>query len=179
MILVGLGASEVPLSWRPRNPQDDEDGWGDFEAPVDEPAPLPFRALSLRPHRLRFGLASPRASTMDLLTNQLVDLNVTSSSRDPWQERPSWEKGEKTVKAERAKAPKPVQPRPDPNTFSLMPTTLSFKTTWSMMKTTLGDFETVDPVPPPPKPAVAVSAIDLLSSESRSTTTQPKSSPRV
>lgn len=110
---------------------------------------------------------------MDMFTNKLIDLDLK-----PQQEPPSWEKPEQMAKAKRAESPqKPVQPKSDPNVLFDAD---DFELQDDMVddEDDFGDFETVDSAPPPPpKPVVVVSAIDLLSSESRPSTAQPKKQP--
>jgi hypothetical protein len=114
---------------------------------------------------------------MDMFTNKLIDLDVASLALEPRQERPSWEKAEQTAKAKRLEPPqKPVQAKSDPNVLFDAD---DFELQDDMVddEDDFGDFETVASVPPPPKPVVAVSAIDVLSSEFRASTAQPKKQP--
>ncbi|KAK0722743.1 hypothetical protein B0T26DRAFT_641296 [Lasiosphaeria miniovina] len=61
---------------------DDDDTWGDFEIPAAVPSP------QTDPPRNRI----TRASTIDIMSNKLVDVGSNTSTLEPWQERPSWER---------------------------------------------------------------------------------------
>ncbi|KAM7197726.1 hypothetical protein V8F33_005450 [Rhypophila sp. PSN 637] len=67
--------------------REEEDDWGDFEAP-EGPSQVPTGPTTIQePVRNRV----VRASTIDMLSNKLVDLDTTSSSTKPWANKPSWE----------------------------------------------------------------------------------------
>lgn len=118
--LSHLGAQGAPQRSEPFPPlqqqpvqNDDDDGWGDFVDPVDAaPPPPPPQTIASTattstptPPRSRV----TRASTIDLMTNKLVDLDFSTSTPEPWQQRPSWEKDSKPEK------PKKPARNPDPN----------------------------------------------------------------
>ncbi|KAK1835260.1 hypothetical protein QBC39DRAFT_423828 [Podospora conica] len=172
--LGGLGSVQSPAVMAASPAQEDDDGWGDFEAPVDEPSPpvIPSTKAATAPPPGRTRIT--RASTIDMLTNKLIDLDVASLALESRQEQPLREKTEQPKRAEPPQ--KPVQPKSDPNVLFDAD---DFELQDDMVddEDDFGDFETVDPVPPPPKPVVAVSVIDLLSSEPHSSTVQPKKQP--
>ncbi|KAK5664025.1 hypothetical protein OQA88_239 [Cercophora sp. LCS_1] len=72
-------------------PDEDDDAWGDFEvATNDAPQPPPtVPRPNVEPPQVRTRVT--RASTIDLMTNKLVDLNL-EPKLEPWQEPPSWVK---------------------------------------------------------------------------------------
>jgi len=83
------------------NTDDDDDGWGDFEVAAIQPAPPPVASSAkTEPSRTRV----VRASTMDLMNNNLLDIGPAPSTLATWQERSSWEepaKQSKTAKTAR------------------------------------------------------------------------------
>ncbi|KAK0630587.1 hypothetical protein B0T17DRAFT_507049 [Bombardia bombarda] len=87
--LAGLQSGPSLIGQKPVEKDEDEDGWGDFEvAPPEEPAQPPTVQVP-RPDPGRTRIV--RASTMDLMSNNLVDLMPTQPKLESWQERPSWE----------------------------------------------------------------------------------------
>ncbi|KAK0646570.1 hypothetical protein B0T16DRAFT_413767 [Cercophora newfieldiana] len=168
--LTGLaGAQNTQTAAKPQalDTQDDDDDFGDFEAPTDFPEPLPLPVVSSPkvespPLRTRVH----RASTIDLMTNKLVDLGV-SSTLEPWQERPSWERKEKTQQLAPKHDPKPAQKplqKPDPNVLFDAD---DFELQGNVADDDgddFGDFETGITAQPTVAAAPAKSALDLLGS---------------
>ncbi|KAK0623516.1 hypothetical protein B0T14DRAFT_516438 [Immersiella caudata] len=162
-------AQNNPLAAEPNllDTQDDDDDFGDFEAPTDFPQPLPVVShpkVEYPPPRTRVH----RASTIDLLTNKLVDLGAPSTL-EPWQARPSWERKEKVQEPPRMPVqkavPKPVQ-NADPNVlfdaddFELQDAVAEEE------EDDFGDFETEITAQPTIAASPAKSALDLLGSVS-------------
>lgn len=159
---------------------DDDDAWGDFEiAPTNAPQPPPAITspkVETLPPRTRV----TRASTIDLMTNKLVDLDLTSSTLEPWQERPSWEKKETA-------APKPVPVAAPKPTKASDPNVLFDADDFELQSGIVeeddefGDFETgaasvavaAPAIVAAPAAAPASSALDLLSSLDSNVTALP------
>ena len=88
-------------------PADDEDGWGDFESaePVPKPAfvaatpPVPASAV---PQRTRI----VRASTIDLISNNLVDVGLSSEPSPA----PAWSQAPPAPRPAPRAAPRPADP---------------------------------------------------------------------
>ncbi|KAK0711118.1 hypothetical protein B0H67DRAFT_584280 [Lasiosphaeris hirsuta] len=180
------GLTEPPSGQNaPAAGEEDDDGWGDFEtaathAPQPRPALSTFSSMSsaggvgstgsmgtatAEPPRTRL----VRASTIDLMTNKLLDIDLTSSTLEPWQQRPSWEK------TESVKSPPKAKQSPNPNVLFDAD---DFDGEGEGDDDDFGDFETVGA---PASIPVAVSAkptVDLLSATiSNSTVQQPKKQP--
>jgi len=167
--IAGFAGIEKPAEQTASVTQDD-DAWGDFEEPTEFPQEPPV-VLSSRvespPTRTRI----TRASTIDLMTNKLVDLGI-SSTPEPWQERPSWEKSGGSKQSQgfvrqpaQESAQKPVQ-HSDPNVL--------------FDADDFGDFETDTTAQPTAAVAPVNSALDLLVSVSPmpvSRVAQPKKQP--
>ncbi|KAL2020289.1 hypothetical protein VTK56DRAFT_8613 [Thermocarpiscus australiensis] len=95
-----------PAAQHPSETEEDDDGWGDFEVAPPKPPPQPAAPVTM--------IEQPRsrvirASTIDMLSNKLVDLGMGTTGPEPWQERPSWEKETKTQQ------PRKPARNPDPN----------------------------------------------------------------
>ena len=174
-------AASVPETIETRD-EDDDDTWGDFEvAPTDAPQPPPVIKVPTLPPRTRV----TRASTIDLMTNKLVDLDLASSTLEPWQERPSWEKKEKAApKPAPSAAPKPAKAS-DPNVL-FDADDFELQSDIVEEDDEFGDFETgaasvavaAPAIVAPPVAAPALSALDLLSSlDSNVTAPPPKRQP--
>lgn len=157
--LGGFGGLQSPPSTlsvvqKPTQTEEDDDGWGDFEVAPTSPPPQPTFSRADNP-RSRV----TRASTLDMLSNKLVDLGLESSAPEPWQQRPSWE-----TEAKAQKPPKPVH-NPDPNVLF----DADFEAENELDEDDdFGDFETGDTVttsqaPPAAPAATTTSALDLLS----------------
>ncbi|KAK3692941.1 hypothetical protein B0T22DRAFT_31508 [Podospora appendiculata] len=105
---AGVQSGPSLVQQTPVKPDEDEDGWGDFEVASPEtsqPPAFPESLSKAEPPRTRV----VRAQTMDLIANKLVDVGITPSGLDSWQERPSWEAPTK------APAKKPDSQKPKPN----------------------------------------------------------------
>jgi len=164
----GLGgiqsqSTSFQTTQEPAQTEEDDDGWGDFEvAQVQAPPPPPAQTTVANPPRGRV----MRASTMDMMTNKLLDLDLETSAPEPWQKRPSWEKD-----------PKPSQPHkparnPDPDVLF----DADFEAGNGVGEDDdFGDFETGTPAEVIPQAALATSALDLLSLDS--TPAPPKKQP--
>ncbi|KAL1844061.1 hypothetical protein VTJ49DRAFT_5812 [Mycothermus thermophilus] len=159
-------SSFPPLQQQPVQ-TDDDDGWGDFVDPTDAAPPPPpptITAATATPTPLRSRVT--RASTIDLMTNKLVDLGLDTSTPEPWQQRPSWEKDSKPEK------PKKPAHNPDPNVLF----DADFEAENDLDEyDEFGDFETGTPVTSVFPAAPATSALDLLSLSS--TPAPPKKQP--
>ncbi|KAK4123746.1 hypothetical protein N657DRAFT_680888 [Parathielavia appendiculata] len=130
--------------------EDDEDGWGDFEVAPANPSPQPV-ASSTATSQPRARLT--RASTIDMMTNKLVDLGLESSTPEPWQHRPSWERD-----ATMAQTQKPAR-NPDPNVLF----DADFEAeSGAHDDEDFGDFETGTTAVTIPQAAPTASALDLL-----------------
>ncbi|KAK4106581.1 hypothetical protein N658DRAFT_512381 [Parathielavia hyrcaniae] len=134
--------------------EDDEDGWGDFEVAPAHPSPQPV-PLSTATSQPRARLT--RASTIDMMTNKLVDLGFETSAPEPWQHRPSWDKNAPIPQTQ-----KPAR-NPDPNVL--------FDADFEAESGThddedFGDFETETTAATIPQAAPTASALDLLSLDS-------------
>ncbi|KAL2271675.1 hypothetical protein VTJ83DRAFT_1046 [Remersonia thermophila] len=164
--------SQPPSSFPPLHQQsaqaDDDDGWGDFVDPTEAAPPPPPTATATATTTTAAPLRSrvTRASTIDMMTNKLVDLGLDTSTPEPWQQRPSWEKDSKPEKPK-----KPVH-NPDPNVLF----DADFEAENELDEDDeFGDFETGTPVTSVSPAAPATSALDLLSLAS--TTVPPKKQP--
>ncbi|SPQ22405.1 aea49c4c-1e40-4d78-bc8a-a0bbec01bacc [Thermothielavioides terrestris] len=144
--------------------QEDDDGWGDFEVAQDsspaQPAAAASASTSTNPAQPRTRVI--RASTLDLLSNRLLDLSPDTSAPEPWQQRPSWETNTRTQPP-----PKPAKParHPDPNVLF----DADFETengTNGDDADEFGDFVSGTPASRAPETAPAASALDLLSLDS-------------
>ncbi|KAK3357497.1 hypothetical protein B0T25DRAFT_451078 [Lasiosphaeria hispida] len=150
--------------------EEDDDAWGDFEtaatnAPQPQPALSSFSSMG-EPPRTRL----VRASTIDLMTNKLLDIDLTSSTLEPWQERPSWER------AESGKLSQKTKKNSDPNV--LFDADDFDGAEGEGGDDDFGDFETVGAPAAIPVVVSAQPTIDLLSSAfGNSTVQQPKKQP--
>ncbi|KAK4456254.1 hypothetical protein QBC34DRAFT_389411 [Podospora aff. communis PSN243] len=181
--LGGLaGTQNTSLTAEPNllDGQDDDDDFGDFEAPTDFPQPFPAvasRQVASPPARTRVH----RASTIDLLTNNLVDLGAPSTL-EPWQERPSWERREKAQEPPRMpvqKAVSKVVQNADPNVL-FDAEDFELQEAADEDEDDFGDFETEITTQPAVAVAPVKSALDLLGSVSPvqpSRPAQPKKQP--
>ncbi|KAK4242600.1 hypothetical protein C8A03DRAFT_40098 [Achaetomium macrosporum] len=136
----------------PAKTEGDDDGWGDFEVASPQFPPEP-PAPSTTANRPRARVA--RASTIDMMSNKLLDLDLEESAPEPWQQRPSWERDTKT-----RPTPKPVR-NPDPNV--LFDADFEAENGMNEDDDEFGDFETGTPASTIPQTVSAKSAIDLLS----------------
>ncbi|KAG7290529.1 hypothetical protein NEMBOFW57_000532 [Staphylotrichum longicolle] len=164
----GLGgfqsqSASFQLTQEPAQTEEDDDGWGDFEvAQVNAPPPPPAPVTVANPPRGRV----MRASTMDMMTNKLLDLDLEAPTPEPWQNRPSWEKD--------AKPQQPHKPARNPDPDVLFDA--DFEADNGVNEDDdFGDFETGTPAEIIPKAATATSALDLLSLDSIQA--QPKKQP--
>ncbi|KAK1751722.1 hypothetical protein QBC47DRAFT_390842 [Echria macrotheca] len=146
---------------------EDDDAWGDFEvAPTNVPQPPPVKTEPPLP-RTRI----LRADTIDLMTNKLVDVGI-SSTLEPWQERPSWEKKKEPMPAKKA----------DPNVL-FDAEDFELQTEEPEDDDDFGDFETgasavtAPAAAAPAAPAPVPSAFDLLSSLDSDLAPPPKKQP--
>ncbi|KXX79478.1 hypothetical protein MMYC01_203733 [Madurella mycetomatis] len=99
------GVSSLAAQKAPQ-PEEDDDGWGEFEVAPAHPPPQPAAPSTMSgPPRTRI----TRASTLDMLSNKLLDLGLETSTTEPWQERPSWEKDVRTQQP-----PQKLARNPDP-----------------------------------------------------------------
>ncbi len=151
--------------------QEDDDGWGDFEvASPTPPPPQPVAALSTSSNLPRARVT--RASTIDMMTNKLVDLGLETSAPEPWQLQPQWEEKD-------SRKPAPAKPAHNPNPDVLFDA--DFEADNPVAEDDdFGDFETGTPAAVvPPQRAPAKSALDLLSLDSTpaSAPPQPKKQP--
>ncbi|GAB1320559.1 Serine/threonine-protein kinase ppk6 [Madurella fahalii] len=159
--LGGLGSfpgQHVPSSAAQKAPQqeEDDDGWGDFEVAPAYPPPQPAAPSTMTgPPRTRV----TRASTLDMLSNKLLDLGLETSTPAPWQERPSWEKDAKTQQPPR----KPAR-NPDPNV--LFDVDFEAANGANGADDEFGDFETGATGAITDQAATTKSALDLLSLDS-------------
>lgn len=137
-MLGALGAKGAVLQQPAQDPEDEEEGWGDFEeAPTATPtmtAPvIPRRKSSLlmSTERLKTAPAPApqpptrnriyRADTLDLMSNHLVALGGPKTP-EPWQARPSWETATAVKSpgfqapglASQLNTPKPAAPKSKP-----------------------------------------------------------------
>lgn len=153
----GFGNQTTSFSVAQKTPQpeEDDDGWGDFEVAPANPSPQP--AVS-SPTATAGGPRTrvTRASTFDMLSNKLLDLDLETSAPEPWQSRPSWEKNERTQQ--------PQQParNPDPNVLF----DADFETgngTDGGDDDEFGDFETGAAGAPTSQTGTTKPAVDLLS----------------
>lgn len=133
--------------------EEDDEGWGEFEVAFPSPAPQP-PAPSTTAERPRSRVI--RASTIDMLSNKLVNLAVETSTPEPWQQRPSWEKD-----------PKPQQPpqsarNPDANVLF----DADFEAQNGDGEDEFGNFETGTSALAAPQAAPSKTAVDLLSLDS-------------
>lgn len=186
----GCLAAAPPLS-QPLTVPDDDDGWGDFEvaepsqfsaaptasnqgtwrAQAPAPAPAPVYGVSSEPQpRARI----VRASTMDLMTNNLVDTgNLPSPSKDS-----SWAQPAK-VRPKMKTIPSDPNVMFDVDDFELQAGGPDDADDDNEEDDEFGDFETVAPAPRQPKPAPvwssnAAASLDLLSiDDSLQSTPQP------
>ncbi|KAK3322555.1 hypothetical protein B0H66DRAFT_554664 [Apodospora peruviana] len=170
--LAGLhGAS----SQKPAETEDEDDAWGDFEAPEDLLRPPAVPEPKPKPARTRI----VRASTIDLFTNKLVDVGTTATPLESWAERPSWEAPVQKVTVQR-----PAH-NPDPN---ILFDAADFELQGHDDDDDFGDFET-DVAPPPPVTISAVGGllaanlsapskpVDLLADSLINATTEPRKQP--
>ena len=138
----------------PTQTEADDDGWGDFEVAQTNPPPPPPAPTITTTATNQSRARVTRASTIDMMTNKLVDLGLETSTLEPWQHRPSWEKD-----AKKQQPPKPPR-NPDPDVL--------FDADFEAENGTnedddFGDFETGASAVAVPRPAPAPSALDLLS----------------
>ncbi|KAM7202103.1 hypothetical protein V8F20_004557 [Naviculisporaceae sp. PSN 640] len=79
--LSGLGGFQSPqVQTKQESVKEEDDDWGDFEAPAGA-AQIPAVSNTIQePVRNRV----VRASTIDMLSNKLIDLSTTPSNPDPW-----------------------------------------------------------------------------------------------
>ncbi|KAK3375186.1 hypothetical protein B0H63DRAFT_482106 [Podospora didyma] len=148
----GLGAQGISsLTGTKPIEAEEDDAWGDFEVAAAEPPQPPVAGKKVDPPRNRI----MRAPTMDLMTNKLVDLDLTSSTLESWQERPSWE----------TPAPQKSLQNPDPNVIFDAD---DFGAEESVVDADadFGDFEAVPAARAAPKGTAFKSALDLLSLDS-------------
>ncbi|KAK3333101.1 hypothetical protein B0T19DRAFT_116749 [Cercophora scortea] len=112
--LAGIQTGPSLVQQTAVKPDEDEDGWGDFEVAspvISQPQPpFPESLTKAEPPRTRV----VRAQTMDLIANKLVDVGITPSGLDAWQEPPSWEAPLAKVPAKKPDSQKPKS-NPDPN----------------------------------------------------------------
>ncbi|KAI1417577.1 hypothetical protein F5Y13DRAFT_59978 [Hypoxylon sp. FL1857] len=113
------GAQFQPTQPNVQTDEDDDDGWGDFEvAPnVHQPsatsvtATIPSRSAAKEPQNQPLGRTRVvRASTIDLMTNNLLDLGISSTPNDnargsPFAQGPSRHVKQPTPKIASPKAP--------------------------------------------------------------------------
>ncbi len=137
--------------------EEDDDGWGDFEvAQTNQPPPSAAPTIATtaaNPPRARV----TRASTIDMMSNKLVDLGLEASIPEPWQHRPSWER-----EAKKQQPPKTAR-NPDPDVLF----DADFEAENDLNEDDdFGDFETGTPAVAVSRPAPVSSALDLLSLDS-------------
>ncbi len=139
----------------PAQTEEDDDGWGDFEVAQNNSPPPPaaptIATTAANPPRARV----TRASTIDMMSNKLLDLGLETSTPEPWQHRPSWERD-----AKKQQPPKPAR-NPDPDVLF----DADFENSLNE-DDDFGDFETGAPTVAIPRPALVSSALDLLSLDS-------------
>lgn len=158
--LGGLGgfqnqATTFPGFQEPAQAEEDDDGWGDFEVAPANPPPQPLvPTTASNPPQTQV----TRMSTLDIMSNKLVDLNMDSSAPDPFGQRTSWESSGK------AQQPQKAVRNPDPNVLF----DADFEAEHGAEDDDdFGDFETGTPVTAiPPQKAPPTSALDLLSLDS-------------
>ncbi|KAK3906333.1 hypothetical protein C8A05DRAFT_29775 [Staphylotrichum tortipilum] len=144
--------------------REDDDGWGDFEvASPNPPPPQPAAVPNTTSNPIRSRVT--RASTIDMMTNKLVDLGLETSAPDPWETRPRWENS--------SQKPAPVKPAHNPNPDVLFDA--DFEADNPVTEDDdFGDFETGAPAAvDPQRSAPAKSALDLLSLDSTPTPAAP------
>ncbi|KAH6636597.1 hypothetical protein F5144DRAFT_186152 [Chaetomium tenue] len=158
--LGGLGgfqnqATASPAPQGPVQAEEDDDGWGDFEvAPTSPPPPPLVPAMASNPPRAQV----TRMSTIDIMSNKLVDLNLDLSTPDPYEQRASWESSGKTQQPQKSVR------NPDPNVLF----DADFEAEHGAEDDDdFGDFETGTPATAVPlQTAPPSSALDLLSLDS-------------
>lgn len=96
--LGGFRAPSEPMN-QVSSKAEEEDDWGDFEAPEDAPQISALPDVEPEPVRNRI----VRASTIDMLNNKLVDVGISSNPDPPPNQRPE------------KKEAKPTARTPDPN----------------------------------------------------------------
>lgn len=193
-----------PQTFQPpaQESQDDEDGWGDFEeAPPSAAAtkPPPSIPTNNNPPVTKTGpMAKPgslskprihRADTLDLMSNHLVQLSGPKK-KEPWQERPSWEKTKPATQkpSNLSSRPEPRLPPARPKLTSVNSNVLFDADDFDAAAPDdeddddFGDFETGEvtqvPTTNAPAPPPAQSSInDLLSLDFGSPAPQPTPQP--
>ncbi|KAB5570398.1 hypothetical protein GE09DRAFT_1103114 [Coniochaeta sp. 2T2.1] len=153
--LGGLGQA-APVS-SPQAAEEDDDGWGDFEAPAQEPAPKPAPVSVVSPPRPTTRIV--RAPTIDLMTNNLLHLDASPpkpAKLEQLSERPSWDS---SVRQSTESRPRNT----DPNVFFDAEDFDEGALPGDEDEDDFGDFEAPAPAPPV-APAPTQRPLDLMSS---------------
>lgn len=157
--LAGIPSSQAAQATSATVDEDD-DAWGEFEVPTNDTSqPPPSSAkpqVESPPARTRV----TRASTIDLMTNKLVDLNL-SSTIEPWQERPSWEKAQPKTTVIVQPTAKPIQKTRDPNVL-FDADDFDLQSDIAEEDDEFGDFEIGSPTANQPAPSVPAPSAILL-----------------